>query len=155
MKKIGTYTVRGRGFEVDDAGQGPIRIPLFDGRFDTGYRVTSFQVWSGSVQDSYDQRNAAKLGTTADLEQSAALFFDASDQREIAWAGQGDGSIDEMGPVTSIIDPDNMVVEDLFVYLRLNQQTGAEQLNYIITMDKYDITDWQGALCMVRNKSQG
>ena len=153
MKKIGTYTVRGSGFESDD-GDGPIRIPLFDGRFDTGYRVTSFQVWTSSVQDTYDQRACGKLGTTGDLSQAAATFFNGAEQREIAWAGQGDGSIDEMGPVVNIVDPDNMVVEDLYVYFRVNQQTGEEKLNYIITMDKYDITDWQGAMCMVRNKSQ-
>ncbi len=154
MKKIGTYTARGQGIESDGVGA-PIRIPLFDGRFDTGYRITSFQVWTQSVQDTYDQRAAGKLGTTDDMSTAAATFMNAGDQREIAWAGQGDGSIDEMGPVTSIIDPDNMVVEDLFVYLRINQEAGGEELNYIITLDKYDITDWQGALCMVRNKSQG
>ena len=153
MKKIGTYTVRGSGFESDD-GQGPIKIPLFDGKFSTGYRVTSFQVWASSIADTYDQRLGAKLGTVGTLSQAASDFMNAGDQREIAWAGQGDGSIDEMGPVTSIIDPDNMIVEDLYVYLRANQQTGVEKVNYIITMDKYDITDWQGALCMVRNNAQ-
>ncbi len=153
MKKIGTYTVRGRGAESDTDG-GPIRIPLFDGRFDTGYRITSFQVWMQSVQDTYDQRAAAKLATTGDLSMAAATFNNAADQREIAWAGQGDGSIDEMGPVTSIIDPENMVVEDLYVYIRTNQEAQGEELNYIITMDKYDITDWEGVMCMVRNKSQ-
>ena len=39
MKKIGEYTTRGR---VDD--QTVQRITLFDGRFDTGYRVVQFDV---------------------------------------------------------------------------------------------------------------
>ena len=40
MKKIGEYTVRG---QISD---GIVeKIILFDGRFDTGYRVTSFVVF--------------------------------------------------------------------------------------------------------------
>jgi len=147
MKKIGTYTVRGQGLEAD----GAIKIHLFDGRFDTGYRITKFTVWPQSVQDAYDHRACGKLGTTDDLETAAATFMNAQDNREIGWCGTGAGAIDSIIIEDGLIDPDNMVVEDLYVYFRSNQN---ELTNYMITMDKYDITDWQGALALVRNNSQ-
>ena len=45
-----------------------------------------------------------------------------------------------------------MVVEDLYIYVR--EGGGAAGINYYIEMEKYDITEWQGALSMVRNRSQ-
>ena len=51
----------------------------------------------------------------------------------------------------SIIDPDNFVVEDLWVYVRAS---GNQPINYLITMEKYDTTDARGALAMVRNNAQ-
>ena len=147
MKKIGEYTVRGIGEEAD-----PIKINLFDGKFNTGYRITSFQVFASNIDGQYDQRCTGKLGTTADLNQNAVGFWNAGEPREIAWASSNDGAIDAGGILESVIDPDNMIIEDLYVYLRSNQN---EPVNYIVTMEKYDITDWQGALGMVRNRSQG
>jgi len=148
MKKIGEYTARGMGAETD----GAIKISLFDGRFDTGYKVTGFSVFSQSVQDTYDNRCAGKLCTSSNCETAAATFMNLGDNREIAWAGQNDGSIDAIVMAEGIIDPENFIVEDLWIYLRSNQN---ENVNYIITMEKYDTTEWQGALTLARGKQMG
>ncbi len=50
MKKIGEYTTRGIITSSDTESH---KIQLFDGRFDTGYRVTSFKV-SLSDRDNPD-----------------------------------------------------------------------------------------------------
>jgi len=144
MKKIGEYTARGIGEEGV-----AIPIPLFDGRFDTGYKITSFSVFAQSVQDTYDNRVAGKLGISDSLNTDAATFMNAQDNREIAWAGQNDGSIDGISMSPGIIDPENFVVEDLYVYFRSNQN---EPVCYIITMDKYETTEWKGALAMASAK---
>ena len=52
-----------------------------------------------------------------------------------------------------LIDPDNLVVEYLFIRA-VDQQGNDVSCNYFISMEKYDITEWQGALAMVRNRSQ-
>ena len=49
----------------------------------------------------------------------------------------------------SIIDPDNLVIQDLFLYPDANNNT-----NYLIKLEKYQFTDSLGALAMVRNRSQ-
>lgn len=152
-KYIGSFTARGKGDETQDTGT-PIRIRLFDGKFDTAFKITRFEVWAESIQDTYDQRVSGKLATSPNCSTLAATFMDAADSREIAWAGQGDGSIDEMGPVVHIIDRENLVVEDLWVYLRTNQETGEERVNYYIEMDKYDITESLGALSMAKDRAR-
>jgi hypothetical protein len=45
-----------------------------------------------------------------------------------------------------------MIIEDL--YLMCVSANDTDDINYMIKMEKYDITDWQGALGMVRNRSQ-
>ena len=52
----------------------------------------------------------------------------------------------------NLIDRDNLVVEDLFVYARTGTTTAG--INYYIEFDKYDISEGLGALTMVRNSSQ-
>ena len=147
MKKIGEYTTRGKILEGVE-----LRIPLFDGRFDTGFRITKFDVWSAelgsSSNDCSGRLSTESLGTMP----SSGTQMDAGDNRQIAWASVQGGS-NGFGPISSIVDPDNLVVEDLFFS---GQHGGsAKEINYQITMEKYEFSDWKGALSMVRNKSQG
>ena len=152
MKKIGDYTLRGQSTEAETEAGSPIRIRLFDGRFDTGYKVTSFKVFSSSFSGSGGQDCAGKLATTDNLGVGPTLFFNAQDVREIAWSSS-EGSTDSGGSLGQmIIDPDNFIVEDLFVYVRAN--VDATPVNYIVTLEKYDTTASRGALAMVRNNAQ-
>ena len=152
MKKIGEYTVRGQASE-DDSEAAPfgIKIPLFDGRFDTGYRVVDFRIWGATWSNSSNPDVVGKLGTEENLVSSSVNFMNAGDNREIAWAGHN-GGLDVGGTGFSIVDPDNMIIEDLYVYTRA--VTDTVPVNYMVKLEKYDITDWQGALGMVRNRSQ-
>jgi hypothetical protein len=78
-------------------------------------------------------------------------IFDAGDNRQIAWAGSAMDAALAPGNWQSIVDPDNLIVEDLFIWAN---DAANDPINYMITLEKYDITDWQGALAMVRNRSQ-
>jgi hypothetical protein len=140
MKKIGEYTARG---QVASRGVG--RIILFDGRFDTGYRLVSVKV----LQSLPGSTNADCYITLATEEAAADDEWDLTDQRQIGWAG----SKSDPYPTLSdgIIDPDNFIVEDLWVY---GNSVDNLPVNYLITMEKYDTTDWVGALAMVRNSAQ-
>lgn len=153
MKKIGTYTARGIVFEAETEAGTPQKIPLFDGKFTTGYRVTRFQVWGASVSGAggfvVGKLSKNDLGTTAQAD-----FFRADDDNQIAWsqsAAATDGGSATMGDF--IIDRDNMIVEDLYVYGRSN--VADTEVNYLVELDKYEITDWQGALTMARDRAQG
>lgn len=140
MKKIGEYSTRG-----SVAHNKVKRITLFDGRFDTGYRVIRFLVLPNDTDGAFDVS-----GTLATEAAAATKDWDLADQRQIGWAGN------KTDPVAStlldgITDPDNFIVEDLYF---LGTSTDAKPVNYMITLEKYDTTDWMGALAMVRNSAQ-
>ena len=139
MKKIGEYTCRGKlTHQVTE------KIILFDGKFDTAYRVTEFIIAAQNIESG---RDASGIIFT---ESSGADLWKWEDNTQIAWSASimiNDGGY---SPFT-LVDPDNLVVEDL--YVRGSENNGGD-LNYFIRMDKYEITDWRGALAMVRNSSQ-
>ena len=141
MKKIGEYTTRG-----SVADQTTKRITLFDGRFDTGYKVISFVVLPADPTDS----GSDCVGVLATESNAATEAWDLSDSRQIAWCGtRGGRAAPEDG--IQVVDFDNFIIEDLF-FRGTNDSGGA--INYMITMEKYDTTDWMGALTMVRNSAQ-
>ena len=148
MKKVGSYTLRGKIFPVD-VEEEPELIRLFDGRFDTAYVITKFVIAPNAMADNTQESFRAKLMT---VDTGNAKFWDWSDNEEIAWAtitydGNGSGT----PSFFSQVDPDNLIVEDLFVYFDSNSDLTG---NYLIEMDKYDITSARGALALVRNNSQ-
>lgn len=140
---VGTYTCRGRV----DADSNSNLIQLFDGRFDTAYRVIDFQVASADPNAADGDLNA-KLTT----EPSTTQTWNWDKNTEIAWAVSENRVTASPVFGRTIIDPDHLIVEDL--YLQCQSQSAAT-VNYLITMEKYDITSAKGALTMVRNKSQG
>lgn len=156
MKKIGTYTIRGSASETESEatsshGNG-IRIPLFDGRFDTGYKIVEFYVWPQNFSGSSQPDVLGKLTTSGDCSPNAADFFNAGDNREIAWSaglGQTDGNTGVMGQ--AVIDPDNLVVEDLYFFARGGTDTA--QVNYLAVLEKYEISEWRGALSMAKDRA--
>lgn len=147
MKKIGEYTLRGRVSHLQET-----RIILFDGKFDTGYVVKSFQVFPYDFTAAGDQTILGRLATTDGLPVVRETFWDASDNRQIAWCAVDGEGFEAMTPGESaIIDPDNFIVEDLYITCLNGDDTES---NYLIVLEKYDTTDSRGALAMVRNRSQ-
>jgi len=153
MKKIGEYTARGIVSEDDTAAGNPQRIPLFDGTFTTAYRVKEFYIWGADLSTVSNNDVAGKLSKNDDGSTASTSFFRADDDNQIAWAG-AEGHQDTFKMSASIIDPDNLIVEDLYVYAA-TQGTTSVAINYMVVMEKYEISDWQGALAMARDRAQG
>ena len=142
MKKIGEYTIKG-SLLAEDAATVPKKIQLFDGRFDTGYRITKFAVTSlGNKTQDVQAVLATEEGITP------VEDWDFSDQRQLAFGIWNFWDYNGFFTQT-IIDPENMIIEDLYIY-----GTNNYRVNYLIELEKYDISEWEGALSMVRNKSQ-
>jgi len=143
MKKIGDYTIRGR-VDVNTTE----RITLFDGKFDTGYRITSIVIGPDSPYGNFDVFLTAKTEDDG----LAGESWNWEDNRQIGWASWVSDGVGTANTDQGIVDPDNLIIEDLFLSAGANQGTGGT--NYLITMEKYQFTDWNGALAMVRNRSQ-
>tara|TARA_Y100001973_G_C5125240_1_gene294826 strand:+ start:493 stop:957 length:465 start_codon:yes stop_codon:yes gene_type:complete len=149
MKKIGTYTVvGGMGISSTSIGGDRQRIILDDGNFKTGYKVTKFYVW-GLDTECHGTLSTVDEGGTSGT--GIDYMMDAGDNTQIAWAS---GPSSGVGPlVDGIVNPDNLVIQDLFI--RGYATSTSQPWNFYIEMDKYEITDWQGALAMVKNRAQG
>tara|TARA_Y100000361_G_C10920902_1_gene218861 strand:+ start:91 stop:525 length:435 start_codon:yes stop_codon:yes gene_type:complete len=143
MKKIGEYTIRGTVDQSETA-----RITLFDGRFDTGYRITRIYIGPQSPYGNFD----AFLTVKTEDDGVAAESWNWEDNRQIGWASWIADGVGTANTDQNIIDPDNMIVEDLYLSAGANQ--GGNGTNYLIEMEKYEFEDWDGALAMVRNRSQ-
>ena len=143
MKKIGDlYTVKGKGL----AGTVE-RINLFDGRFDTAYKLVKVEV------ANTDPFVGEEISIKVKLEEgTAGQAWNWGLNTQIAWA-QMNAPIASRWGYNSFVDPDNLIVEDAFIDFGSTEATA--EINYMLTFQKYDISDWQGALAMVRNKAQG
>ena len=154
MKKIGEYTARGIVTEANTEAGTPQRIDLFDGRFDTGYRVVGFHIWGANYGSSTQPDCLGKLSKNDDGVTSTGEFMRADDGNQIAWAWFNATTDSGGDAMPTIIDPDNLVVEDLYVYARSNSGS-TSTINYMVLLEKYEISDWQGALAMARDRAQG
>ena len=147
MKKIGTYTVRG---QVDHNVEE--RITLFDGKFNTGFVVKEFFLYpNDGIGAGNDAQGLIYTETGA---ASSGLDWNWGSNEQIGWAyGANSGTTSSLAEGNGMIDPDNLIIEDL--YIRASHSAGAGNMTgYMIVMEKYEFTDWQGALGMVRNRSQ-
>jgi hypothetical protein len=143
MKKIGEYTARGT---VSEGGTNQQKINLFDGVFDTAYRIKSITVAPYEINATSNYNYAMKVMTN---DQGNAAVWNWSDQAEIAWAYTSFDANGISNAPFSAVDKDQLVVEDAYIYLEATQPLIA---NYEIVFEKYAISDWQGALAMARER---
>ena len=142
MKKIGSYTARGQV-----PHQTTERIKLFDGQFNTGYKVVGFKVAPKDVTGN----NSCTGILYSDDDGAGNNNFNWGDNIQIAWAGARGDFNDGLQAGYEAVDTDNLIIEDLFIRCHVSDGTFV---NYMIFLEKYDITEWQGALAMVRSQSQ-
>lgn len=145
---LGLYTLRGNG-----ADRTQTRLQIFDGSFKTAYRVIEFNVFT---EDPLSTGKDVVAVLNTEGEDGGSLpsipFWDAQDNRQIAWGSHGVTATAEATRAWSLVDPDNLVVEDLYFTGICN--TDGTPINYLIRLEKWRINDWEGALAMVRARSQ-
>lgn len=122
----------------------PRRIIVDDGRPNHGYKVTKFHVWC----DPFAGDGVfATLGLDYDMLPGAR----ADDNRQIAWGGNAFTS--SSGTLTaglySIIDPDHVVITDLYV-----RSINSEGTNYLIEVEPIVLNDDQAILALIKERSQ-
>ena len=146
MKKIGEYTCRG----IMDQENTFNRIILFDGRFDTAYKLVEFKICPRDTKTAANDVSGKVCTDDTALADGALWNWD--DNREIAWSSTEVRVSFAPSFTNEIIDPDNLIVED--VYVSYGHVSTDSPVNYFMRFEKYDISDYQGALAKVRNRSQ-
>ena len=143
MKRIkgGTKIIRGQ-VPVNTINE---RIQLFDGKFTTGFKVVRFEIWPRKPLSNLEF--SFILST-----QEVASFINNNfqDVTQIGWA-QIDTNNTKFAD-KAVLDPEGMIIQDLYVTNR--GSTDDTFCNYLIELEKYEFTAWDGAASMVRNQSQ-
>jgi hypothetical protein len=156
-KKIDTYTCRGK-IQSDTAGAPfapAYHIRLWDGRFDTAWRIDKFEIWPGNVSDDASTHHTvvAKLQTTnwgGNPTRYDNWHF--GDQRELGWAMCAfDSNYPILSAPVSIVDKENLVVEDMWVCM--NSYDDTADGNFYIEMTKYKVPRKVAILAMIKNLS--
>lgn len=143
---MGKYTLQGT---IEDLGWNMIR--LFDGRFDTAYRITKFQI----VLYDPDNSGIDLYGILA-TEELDTDVWNFQDNRQFGWSSMNaaGGATGPTAEPFNLVNRDNLVVEDLWLYAETNAPTSGKQCNYYIEMEKFEVGANLGAYTMVRNSSQ-
>ena len=144
MKRVkgGTKVIRG----ILATGTYNNRIQLFDGKFTTGYRISSLEFMPDDPQSSSEY--LIKVSTQP---KSNLAEFDWGDVEEVAWGAYNTPIASRFG-TDSAIDPENMTVRDLYISAYTTGEAGF--LNYMLVLDKYEFAAWDGAATMIKNESQ-
>lgn len=151
--KNDTYVIKGQ-FTGDYVSQ---RIQLFDGCFDTAFRVIEFIIAPKTITGNSNQSSNAKL-TTEDVKQMGGALthgdWNWDDNREIGWATWAQITTNQSRSYNAIIDPENLIIEDLFVTGKTQGDAPDNILNYMIVLEKYKISQEEGTLTYIRNRGQ-
>jgi hypothetical protein len=126
-----------------------IRLILDDGRLTHGYKVKRFIV-SGTNSTSADDVNAV-----LSLDYDAPVVWNWGDNRQIAWASSNQSlsaSVD--GPNFTLVDPDHVVIMDLWIQGVSGVSPGPGKINYFVELEMVELTDDQAILALIKERSQ-
>lgn len=122
------------------------RLILDDGQFTHAVRVQRFQVFG------VDPTNGSNdcSGVLALDEDGLQVNFRADDNRQIAWSSYYIGQNHGINPPWGIIDPDHIVVRDLWV--TANSTNG--DINFLVELETVTITEDHAVLALLKEVSQ-
>lgn len=141
MKRI--HTLRGKVTE------GTIKqLIVDDGRLTHGYRVTRFVVANDQTQAG------ASCFATLGLDDKLTLAWDWENNNQIAWSSvRSSGSNGLEGPAFELVDPEHVVVRDLFIRAQIGG-SDPQVVNYFIQLEEMELSDWQAIVQLTKENAQ-
>ncbi len=136
-------TLRGQFTEGDTK-----RLVVDDGRFNHGYRVVSFTI---SGEPSSGANDAwATLGLDYDTPET----WNWGDNRQIGWASTNVAGTAGLEAPFAVLDPDHIVIVDLYIQGRVGGAGGDSTINYLIELEPVMMSDDQAILALIKERSQ-
>ena len=139
-----THTMRGR-VEYNS----PKRLILDDGMFTRAHRVVAVHTWPSSITSGVSE----EADVTLSLDYDPSPNWDASDNRQIGWAGFRNGATASTETLNawSLIDPDHIVVRDLYI---INNNSLSTATNYMVVLQEVAIDENEAVLALIKERSQ-
>lgn len=136
-----TRTLRGR------ADHDTIKhLIIDDGNLNHAFKVLEFKVFS-----SYPLTGNADAWATLAVNEEGAVVWDASNNGQIGWSGQAirdaDGPMNEF----SLIDPDHIIVRDLYLY---GQSGLGDNFNYFVRLETVSLSDDESIMALIKESNQ-
>lgn len=124
------------------------RLVVDNGNVNQGYKVIEFYILSTDPRNS----TADCVGTLA-LDEDGARVWRLDDNRQIAWAGHNMSGSAAPNPNMSVIDPDHVVLRDLYIWGR--GTTADEGYQYLVILEPVSLTSDEAVLQLIKERSQG
>lgn len=129
------------------------RLVVEDGDLNHGYKVKRF-----IVSSRYPANAANGCYGTLHLDAITDPIWNWGDNRQIAWASlsiTGSGSNTAANAPFTLVDPDHIVLRDLYLTCQLGTSTTDEALvNYFVELETVEINDNQAVLTLIKERSQ-
>jgi hypothetical protein len=136
-------TLRGQFVEGENK-----RLIVDNGRLNEGYRVVSFVISSDPVSSSNDAY------ATLSLDYDAPLTWNWGDNRQIGWASTTMQGAAGAQPPFTVLDPDHIVIMDLYIQGQVGSAGGSSVINYLIELELVELSDDQTVLALIKERSQ-
>lgn len=119
-----------------------------DGRLNHGYRVIRFEVFPVDVTAGSSDCS----GVLALDYDGVTQFWRADDNRQIGWSSTTMSTTFSVNNKTDIIDPDHIVLQDLWI---LAYTGGADgRINYLIEIEPVTLSNDESILQLIKERSQ-
>ena len=136
----------------EEGSFGSRRLIIDDGNFNDGWKVVKFIVaGNGASGAEINGRLCTEDLANIDAGGSTAFSWNWGDSREIAWASTRATSEATWGGWEGAIDPDHVVIKDLFIDVNTSISV---PINYLVILERVQLTDNQAVLTLIRERSQ-
>jgi hypothetical protein len=123
------------------------RLIVDDGQFTQAHRIVGFYAFPVRP-DNASEDVAATLALNQD---AARITWDAGNAGQIAWAATGIAGSRDIQGTFSLIDPDHIVVRDLWVY---GSGSASAPVNYLVILEPVEISEDRAVLALIKEVSQ-
>jgi hypothetical protein len=141
--------------------QGATHLIVDDMNYNDAWKVVKFVIAPVDVTSSSAGARdcVAVLATHADALQgyvASVINWTWSDRRQIAWTSivmSGDTEVADWS--FGLIDPQHIVVRDLYLGLSAQSATGTTEFNYFIELERVKLDDNQSVMALIQEEGQG
>lgn len=122
-------------------------LVIDDGNLNHAFKVLEFVVFSDLPASA-----AADAWGTLAVNEDGASNWDASNNGQIGWSGQSIHNAD--GPMNqfSLIDPDHVIVRDLYLYGEAGGST--QTFNYFVRLQAVSLNDDESIIALIKEGNQ-
>ena len=123
------------------------RLILADGQLTRGHKITKFVVSGDPSSSANDAYAFLATGLTENK-------WNWADNRQIAWSSTNMQSTGGAQVPMEVIDPEHIVIQDLFINGFVGSATGSSVINYLVELTPITLTDEESVIQLIKERSQ-